>query len=207
MLTPLDEQACIKVVQAGNKAAFNAIVETYQRPIFNLCYRMLNDSAAAEDAAQEVFLRAYLKLDSYDQSRKFSTWLFAIASHHCLDRLRKHRLNLVSLAVLPDWQVPADNAPRLEQQLIQADQEAEIQQLLSGLSAKQRLIVIMHYWHRMSIVEIGEAMKMSGGAIKSRLFRARKQMAQMMKAEENGVAHKRSGATGLAQNFTAGLPG
>jgi len=72
--------------------AFEAVVEAYQRPIYNLCYRMLGEPGAAEDAAQETFLRAFQHRASYDPARPFKTWLLSIASHYCVDRLRRRRL-------------------------------------------------------------------------------------------------------------------
>ncbi|MEM7028929.1 MAG: sigma-70 family RNA polymerase sigma factor [Chloroflexota bacterium] len=187
MLSRIEEQTYLQSTKEGQQSAFNNIVESYQRPIYNLCYQMLQDTGEAEDAAQEVFLRAYLKLDSYDETRKFSTWLFAIASHYCLDRLKKRRLQTVSLSLLSPWQMPADHAPKPEQNLIQADSASEIQAILNQLSAKQRLIVVMHYWHNMPLAEISEATKMSVGAIKSQLFRARKVMGKMMQSEQYAI--------------------
>lgn len=191
MLNCQEEQAYLIATGQGDRAAFSAIVKAYQRPIYNLCYQMLNDTAEVEDAVQEVFLRAYLKLESYDTARKFSTWLFSIASHYCLDRLKKRRLQTVSLSLLPAWRIPTDDAPKLEQQVIQMDNATEIQWLLGQLPAKQRMVVVMYYWHSMSIAEIAEAMKMSGGAIKSQLFRARKRMGQMMQPVDGGIGSPR----------------
>ena len=76
--------------------AFNNIVEKYQKPIYNFCYHMFDNANEAEDVAQEIFIWAYFKLDSYAETYKFSTWLFSIASHYCIDRLRKRRFQLVS---------------------------------------------------------------------------------------------------------------
>ena len=99
------EQAWALAAQKGDQVAFMHIVEAYQRPVYNLCYRMLGDSAEAEDAAQETFLRAYTKLDTYQQTRKFSSWLLAIASHYCIDKLRQRRHTVVSWDELPPWRM------------------------------------------------------------------------------------------------------
>ena len=92
----LADKLWVELIKAGNSTAFTKIVEKYQRSINNLCYHMLGDSMEAEDATQEVFLRAYAKLDSYDENHKFSSWLFSIASHYCIDKLRPQRHHLVS---------------------------------------------------------------------------------------------------------------
>ena len=81
------EQAMwITLTRQGNTAAFGKIVEKYQRPVYNLCYRLLGNAVEAEDAAQEIFIRAYTRLESYDDRRQFSTWLFSIAANYCIDR-------------------------------------------------------------------------------------------------------------------------
>ena len=76
-----DEKLWIARARQGDDEAFAQLVEAYQRPVFNICYRMLGEPAEAEDAAQETFIRAYTRIESYDPKRKFSSWLLAIASH------------------------------------------------------------------------------------------------------------------------------
>ena len=76
-------------VMEGDDLAFTRLVEKYQRPVYNLCYRMLGNAGDAEDAAQEAFLRAYKSLNRYDQKRPFATWLLSIASHYCIDQPRQ----------------------------------------------------------------------------------------------------------------------
>ena len=96
-----EEQAWIQRAQAGDQEAFACLVEAYQIAVYNLAYRMLGNAVEAEDAAQETFIRVYTRLDTYDSERKFSSWLLAIASHYCIDRLRQRRLGLLSLDELP----------------------------------------------------------------------------------------------------------
>ena len=78
------EQTWVLQARRGDRSAFSRLVEAYQRPVFNLTYRMLGDVEEAEDAAQEAFLRAYSRLNQYDPEMKFSTWLFSIANHYCI---------------------------------------------------------------------------------------------------------------------------
>ena len=84
-----DELAWVIQAQQGNDEAFTRLVEEYQTHVYNLCYRMLGEPEAAEDAAQETFLRAYQNLRRYDQTRSFATWLLSIGAHYCIDRLRR----------------------------------------------------------------------------------------------------------------------
>ncbi len=172
------EQSCwIALAKAGDRAAFCRLVEKYQRPVYNLCYYMLKNAEDAEDAAQEVFLRAYAKLDSYDDQRRFSTWLFSIASHYCLDRWKTRRFHLVSWDELGD-RFFGGNSAHPEKTLLEAEASQEVRDLLQCLRPDYRLVVILKYWHTMSYQEMAQTLNTTVSAIKSKLFRARKLMAQ-----------------------------
>ena len=191
-----DETIWLAKARAGDQEAFSHLIEMYQTPIFNLAYRMLGDPAEAEDAAQEAFLRAYTRLATYDTSRSFKTWLFSIASHHCIDRLRKRRLTWLSL----DEPLPADAAPALadqspgpEEQTARGEQTALIQQHLARLSPEDRAVIVMRYWYDFSYEEIAQATGATVSAVKSRLHRARVSLAERLADERqmNGQKSRR----------------
>jgi RNA polymerase sigma-70 factor (ECF subfamily) len=173
-----DEKKWLQKARLGDDVAFGHLVQAYQVPVFNLCYRILGDDAEAEDAAQETFLRAYRHLRRYDPQRSFTTWLLSIASHHCIDRLRRRRMILLSLEELMPGQRVASNAPGPEAVVIDREREEQVQQLLQTLEAKDRAAVVLRYWHNLSYVEIAETLSMTVSAVKSRLHRARKGLAQ-----------------------------
>ncbi len=81
----------IKEVLKGDREAFGEIVELFKDKVFQLCYRMLGNRHEAEDIAQEAFVRAYVNIHSFDQKKKFSTWLYRIATNLCIDRIRKKK--------------------------------------------------------------------------------------------------------------------
>jgi len=115
--------------------AFARLVEAYQAPVYNLAYRMLGSAAEAEDAAQETFIRAYTRLDTYDPTRKFSSWLLAIASHYCVDVLRRRRLQTMPLDDLPpmvELAMPRSTQP--EQVVVRQQDASAVQKLLNGSS-------------------------------------------------------------------------
>jgi RNA polymerase sigma-70 factor (ECF subfamily) len=178
------EQRWIEAARQGDRDAFGRLVQAYQRPVYNLTYRMLGNAQEAEDAAQEVFLRAYRKLDTFDPGRKFSTWLLSIASHYCIDRLRKRRLKWLSLE---DERLPpsilTSHQPGPEHSVMQSEREAQVQALLDTLSADYRAAVVLHYWYDFSYEEIAETTGSTVSAIKSRLFRARRMLAQQLQVE------------------------
>ena len=135
----LEDKLWVELINAGNSPVFSKIVDKYQRPIYNLCYHMLRDSLEAEDATQEVFLRAYARLDTYNNSHKFSTWLFSIASHYCIDKLRPYRLQLVSWDESPPIShASTQNMFQPEKMLLEAETSEEIQVLLKTLPSDYR---------------------------------------------------------------------
>jgi RNA polymerase sigma-70 factor (ECF subfamily) len=171
------ERVWIDGARAGNQQAFARLVEAYQRPVYNLAYRMLGNPADAEDAAQETFLRAYAQFDSYDPQRKFSSWLLAIAAHYAVDQLRRRRVDLVSLDLpespesfdLPIGRVYTDP----EDAVLERDTRDRVQTLLDRLPADYRLVIVLRYWHDLSYEEIAAATGSTVSAVKSRLHRAR----------------------------------
>lgn len=182
----MEAQEALWITKAldGDDSAFGQLVEQYQRPVFSLCYRMLGNSNAAEDAAQESFLRAYTHLKRYDPKRSFATWLLSIASHYCIDQMRKRRLDTISTDALPAEIIADHNAPNPEREFRSREKEAMIQKLLNDLKPTDRAAIILRYWHQYSEVEIAESLNLSVGAVKSRLFRARQALANGMTSEE-----------------------
>ena len=194
----MSEQDWVWRARAGDEGAFGQLVEAYQTPIYNLCYRMLGEAAEAEDAAQETFLRAYAQLGSYDPARSFKTWLFSIANHHCIDRLRKRRLTWLSIDDdnLPPHPALQEQQPGPEEALVRRQQAELLQGLLARLSPEDRSVIVMRYWYDLSYEEIAEATRTTVSAVKSRLHRARGSVGQMLGP---GAAAPRPAARGAVR--------
>ena len=161
----------------GDDDAFAMLVETYQKPVFNLCYRMLGDAQEAEDAAQESFWRAYQALQRYDPQRSFITWLLSIAAHYCIDQQRRRRLPTFSMDLITEEIVP-DGEPSPEYVTSQSEQDRMLHELMAQMKPQDRAALILRYWYDFSDQEIGQALSLSVSAVKSRLHRARIQLAQ-----------------------------
>lgn len=176
-----EEQLWLEEARLGDKAAFGRLIDAYQSPVFNLAYRMLGNADEAEQAAQEAFIRAWTKLDSYDPAHKFSTWLLSITSNYCIDQIRKRRATLFSI----DGPLPAHPAlnskpsANPEVQVVESERQDRVQRLLDELPVDYRQTVVLRYWYDMSYDEIAEVMETTVSAIKSRLFRARRQLAEI----------------------------
>ena len=172
------EQRWILRAREGDVEAFTNLVKAYQTPVYNLAYRMLGNAVEAEDAAQETFIRVYKRLDTYDPNRKFSSWLLSIASHYCIDRLRRRRMTLLSLEDVAFSGHLASEEDRPEESLARDDKESQVHRLLDELPEDYRAAVVLRYWYDYSYKEIAQALETTESAIKSRLFRARQMMAQ-----------------------------
>jgi RNA polymerase sigma-70 factor (ECF subfamily) len=168
---------------AGDPQAFGELVQRYERDVFNLAYRMLNDRGEAEDAAQEAFLRAYANLDRYDVTRPFKTWVLSITSNHCIDRLRRRRLTWLSLEEpLPPHPALTSDIPGPEEATLTNERNMLVQDLLAELNPEYRLAVVLRYWYELSYAEIAEMLDTTESAIKSRLFRARQLLANQLES-------------------------
>ena len=176
-------------VKAGDDAAFNYLVQKYRRPIIGFMYRMAHNAAAAEDLAQEVFLRVYRSRGSYEPSAKFSTWLYRIATNLGVNFARDTRHerpeNVMNLDE-PDTetgQAPdlADKAPNVEEEILRRERLTAIRQKVEALPERQRMAVLMHKYQQMDYRQIAEVLKLSESATKSLLFRAYETLRQELR--------------------------
>ena len=165
-------------VKAGDDASFNLLLQKYRTPLINFLFRMVRDSATAEDLAQEVFLRVYRARKQYSPSAKFTTWLFRIATNLALNSVRDNRHRQMDVSI--DAPVEEDEAPlqlparemRIDEHMIERDRAEFIRQAISSLPEKQRVAVLLHKYEEMDYAEIAKILECSESALKSLLFRA-----------------------------------
>jgi RNA polymerase sigma-70 factor (ECF subfamily) len=167
-------------VKAGDDSAFDYLVQKYRRPIINFMYRMAHNAAAAEDLAQEVFLRVYRSRASYEPSAKFTTWLYRIATNlgvnYARDTRHERPENVTNLDE-PDTETGqtldlADKTPTVEEEILRRERLAAIKAKVEALPERQKMAVLMHKYQQMDYKQIAEVLKLSESATKSLLFRA-----------------------------------
>lgn len=189
MLTDATDVELVARALLGQQDAFREIVVRFERPVYSLVARMLQDPAASEDLAQEVFLKAFRRLDTYDPTRKFSSWLFKIAHNTTIDYLRRHTPETVPLEADKDDDrgglaaVLADASS--ENPLAAAerrDMARALERAITGLRTEYRESVLMFYIEGASYQDICEATGLPLGTVKTNLHRARKELAQAMAA-------------------------
>ncbi len=175
--------------QKGDDQAFARLVENYQGLVFNLCYRMMGEPEIAEEAAQESFFRAYQNIHKYNHQFAFSTWLLSIATHYCIDLLRRRKLTCLSIEENEDddesslqFVDPGALNPELETE--KHEEQNALRRMLLQLDSLDRAAIVLRYWYDFSEVEIASQLSLTTPAVKSRLFRARKELAKMHIAQQ-----------------------
>jgi RNA polymerase sigma-70 factor, ECF subfamily len=176
-------------VKAGDQSAFEYLVQKYRRPMVSFMYRMARNSAAAEDLAQEVFLRVYRSRETYEASAKFTTWLYRIATNLAVNHARDSRHERPEVQVSLDepdddtgttLELP-DASLNAEQQMVRRERMLAIRRKVEALPEQQRLAVIMHKYQQMDYKQIAEVLKKSESATKSLLFRAYETLRDQLK--------------------------
>ncbi len=185
-----DDLAAIERASAGDSAAFEVLVRKYQGWVFTLAYRMLGDHADAEEMAQEIFLKAYCALKRFERRSKFSTWLYSIATNHCLNRVESRRRRPRSQDVGGSERAQgnpgaleervADPAPGPEQALERDDLRRMVQQQLLRLTPEHRAILVLRDIQELAYEEIGELLDLPPGTVRSRLHRARMELKERL---------------------------
>jgi RNA polymerase sigma-70 factor (ECF subfamily) len=176
-------------VKAGDEAGFSYLVQKYRRPMVGFMFRFCHNPSAAEELAQEVFLRVYRSRTTYEASAKFTTWLYRIATNLAVNYARDTRHerpeNTVRLdepdqetGTTPDL---ADDAISAEEQLLKRERLAAIRSKVNALPERQRVAVVMHKYQQMDYREIAAVLKLSESATKSLLFRAYETLREELK--------------------------
>ena len=174
----VDDREAVEACQRGERAAFDVLVERYQRDIYRLCYRYVNDPQDANDMAQEVFLKAYRAVGRFRGDSSFSTWLYRIAVNTCLNFRSSRRPEGEELSdALPDRQAGA--LARIEQE----ERAERVRAAVARLPEKQRATLILKIYHELTHEEVAGIVGSSVGTVKANLFHALGNLKKMLRAE------------------------
>jgi RNA polymerase sigma-70 factor, ECF subfamily len=177
-MTTSDVQLMLDV-KAGDEASFDLLLRRYRTPLVNFLFRMVRDSATAEDLAQEVFLRVYRARKQYSPTAKFTTWLFRIATNLALNSIRDNRHKQMETSIdapkedenAAPMELPAREM-RIDEHMMERDRCEFIRRAVESLPEKQRAAVLLHKYEEMDYGEIAKILECSESALKSLLFRA-----------------------------------
>ena len=165
-----DDQALLAGIRRGDRAAFKALVERYQGPLYNAAFRIVGNSGDAEDVTQVVFLKIVERLDEYDPKYKFFSWIYRIAVNEALNLLRRDRRD-EPLDDDVEFEGPETLNP--ERQLSDMQVSSHVQAALMRLNPDERAVLTLRHFSECSYAEIGDILGLEEKTVKSRLFEAR----------------------------------
>ncbi len=198
-----DYDLVLKAV-GGDQKAYAMLMERYRSSIYHMMLKMVNNRDDAEDLTLEAFGKAFNKLPSYEPRYAFSTWLFKIATNNCIDKIRKKKLQLLSIDETMDEEGNSDYSQNLKSNTLDPEEIYIKQQIvklmrtvMSKLSHKYRLMVELRYFEEMSYEEIANELGIPLGTVKAQLFRAKEILYNLLqtpeaKAQIDMVSKKRS---------------
>lgn len=182
MPEPTDRELLVRA-RRGETQAYGEIVRRYQRSVFNVCYRMLAERYAAEDQAQECFIRAYQRLATYDLDRPFGPWIRTVAANLCLNHLQRRRP--VQVPLLDEHDQPAAGGrPGPEQQVERRETAQQVRRAIADLPPHYRAVIELRHYQELSYAEISEALDLPLSDVKSHLYRARRSLVEILGDDE-----------------------
>jgi RNA polymerase sigma-70 factor (ECF subfamily) len=162
---------------AGNEAAIEMFVRQYETGVFRLALSIVGDQAEANEITQETFISALRSLNSYQETKSLKAWLYTIALNHSRSHLRKRKtLERLRTTLNSIFRVETQKQTLPEESAIQNEKEAEIWKALNKLDESFRIVVILRYFHELSINEISKILSINEGTIHSRLHTARERL-------------------------------
>lgn len=162
--------------RAGDPAAYGELVARYQASVFNVCFRLLGERPAAEDLAQEAFIRAHGRLAQYDDTRPFGPWMRRVAANLCLNHLESRR---PSLPLDDERDQPAEDLLSQDPAAVReaAETAAAVRAAILRLPPHYRAVIELRHFQELSYADIAAALRLPVSDVKSHLVRARKLLA------------------------------
>jgi len=173
-MNEIDEEALVERARRGDPKAFARLVDRYQRVVFNLALRMVNDREDARDIAQTVFVKVYQNLDSYDSRHRFFSWIYRITLNESLNhRGRRRPHEELDPGLASEGRSPDDSAALSEV-------GTEIGNALMQLTVDYRTVVIMRHFLELNQIEMSQILEVPEKTVKSRLHSARRILGEML---------------------------
>jgi len=176
-----DDIDLVRSVLRGDQSAFQQLVERYQDFVFTICVRVLKSREEAEEIAQDVFIKVYATLGSFEQRSKFSSWLYTVAYRTALDRARRRKLAITSIDSDDSFlQLMDDISAGPEKQLQQRELQQQLQWAIHQLPAQDATIITLFYLQEKSVQEIANICGLTGSNVKTKLFRLRERLRKIL---------------------------
>ena len=194
----MSNEAIIQRAADGDQAAWDTIVRTYWRKVFNVAYRFVGTYDEAEDLTQEIFLKVFRSLGTFDRRANFQTWLISVSRNFCIDRYRSGRRDREVFAREVDASTVQAEAPGLNPyaRVDLQDRVALLRDALRSLSPPLRAAVLLRDVHELSYQEIAAQLGIAEGTVKSRINRGRIELARQLRRLQARTPVRRPEPTG-----------
>lgn len=177
-----NDRALVLQTLGGEVQAYGELVRRYQTSVYNVCYRLMGNRQSAEDMAQEAFVRAHRRLETFDLERPFGPWMRRVATNVCLNALQ--RSGPVEIPFEEDVGAPdAGRTGNPERELERAERTESVREAILSLPPHFRAVIELRHYQEFTYEEIAEALDLSMSEVKTRLYRARRQLAERLSLE------------------------
>ena len=178
-----DDQEHIQSVLSGNTNAFAPLVDRYKNMVFTLCFKMVNNREEAEELTQDSFIKVYRSLKQFKGESRFSTWLYKVAYHTCLDRLKKLKREKPTVEINTFTEAHISTLQNDFEQIEDQERKELVQKCLQLLPEEERSLFTLYYLNEQSVKEIALIMGATETNIKVKLFRSRNKLATLLQAQ------------------------
>lgn len=162
-------EATVELVKAGNSEAYTSIIHRFEKPMYIYCYHLLKNREEAQDAVQDIFIKAYQDIHRYEPTVSFSAWLYKLAYHHSLNLLEKQKRRLRIMTYFKQQEEPAEHIPQ---------QESAVAHLLTYLTPEERHILLLKAVEQYSFEEIGQIMDCKPATVRKKYQRLRQKLVE-----------------------------
>ena len=176
-----EEFDIIRRIIAGNTEEYEWLVRNYQAAVYNVLYQMLQQHEEAEELAQDVFVKAYEKLNTFNFQSKFFSWIYRIAINTAISHRKKNQ-RFMRLERMPEE--PDHNESNNERRMMDKERDAILKQAIGELKENYRAVIVLHYFAQLSYSEIAEVLEVPEKKVKSRLFDGRKMLKAMLEKND-----------------------
>lgn len=175
----LTDHDLIRRARRGDLEAVGLMVQRYQGSVFNVCYRFLGERQLAEDLTQDAFIRAYQRLDTYDETRPFGPWIRRVAANLCINELNRNKRMVFELNEQMD--TPSDQITRHpEDAQLMRERRTRVREAILELPVHYRAVIELRHFQELSYKEIASTLSIPLSDVKSHLYRARQRLAQRL---------------------------
>jgi RNA polymerase sigma-70 factor (ECF subfamily) len=175
------DEELVRACAAGERGAFDILVNRHQRHVYQLCYRFVGNHEDASELAQDAFVRAYRAVSKFEGNARFATWLHRISVNVCLNRLSLKR---PTLAPLPDLESMPGSGEGADSAVLRQERAEHVRAAIAQLPNKQRATLILRAYHDLSHEEIARILGSTAGAVKANFFHALANLKKLLEAAE-----------------------